>query len=149
MQTFGCIDRYCSYLRYRSCSSHNCLERTCGKRHAAMLTIWLHSLALWIVNHRTAMRKGPVSLTCAILAVCLLTLTEVSSTGQLPSPWSQHFHEGRIYYYNQQTGSMISCVWINYHALFFSDAVLPYYSFFCFVMQYLHLIDPLRYYNHS
>jgi hypothetical protein len=40
-----------------------------------------------------------------VVAVCLVVLERVSSAGQqLPPDWSQHFHDGKVYYYDSRTG---------------------------------------------
>ena len=43
------------------------------------------------------------------IAVCLIVFERVSSVGQqLPPDWSQHYHDGQIYYYDSRTGLYIS-----------------------------------------
>jgi hypothetical protein len=45
------------------------------------------------------------SLVYGLLVVGIYIASEVSSTGYLPPEWSQHYHDGKTYYYNQQTGT--------------------------------------------
>ena len=56
------------------------------------------------------------------IAVCLIVFERVSSVGQqLPSDWSQHYHDGQIYYYDSRTGLYIS----TKHLLIGMAFVLP------------------------
>jgi hypothetical protein len=40
-----------------------------------------------------------------LLSICLFLAKEVISSGHIPPGWSQHSHEGKTYFYNQQTGT--------------------------------------------
>ena len=102
-------------------ASTSCLFSTNEEPHCLLHTRWFtgSSIVLWKNLWTISMNERGFKLACSLFSVCLLILTEVSSTSQVPSPWTQHFYEGKTYYYNQQTGStttnMSAMMWLTLH----------------------------------